>query len=163
MVETRDISCMSTTKIRSHMSYNTIQSHSFQKTLCWEIYHWKKRADSDAAPQRYPAAFEIQVLSTSIIKCRGDFRIFQFASEIRRQKYCQRLSRNLCILRPKWLRYTSNEWNGRQYFSYRSSCFGFFVCPSYSRRTHYPTLEKPGVQNIAACINQGKQRKLSDH
>ena len=32
------------------------------------------------------AAFEIQVLSTSAIKCRGDFRILQFASAIRRQK-----------------------------------------------------------------------------
>ena len=30
--------------------------------------------------------FEIQVLSTSAIKCRGSFRIFQFASAIRRQK-----------------------------------------------------------------------------
>ena len=31
-------------------------------------------------------AFKIQVVSTSAIKYRGDFRIFQFASEIRRQK-----------------------------------------------------------------------------
>ena len=35
--------------------------------------------------------------------------------------------------------------------------------PCYIRRTHYPTLEKPGAQNIAACENQGKQRELSDH
>ena len=31
-------------------------------------------------------AFEIQVISTSAIKCRGKFRIFQFASAQRRQK-----------------------------------------------------------------------------
>ena len=48
---------------------------------------------------RNGSAFKIQVLSTSAIKCRGDFRNFQFASEIRRQKNCRRLSRNLCILR----------------------------------------------------------------
>ena len=33
-----------------------------------------------------PPTFENQVLSTSAIKCRGDFRIFQFASAIRREK-----------------------------------------------------------------------------
>ena len=32
--------------------------------------------------------------------------------------------------------------------------------PCHSRRTHYPTLDKPGVQNLAICENQGKQRKL---
>ena len=32
------------------------------------------------------SAFEIQVLSTLAIKCRGDFNIFQFASATRRQK-----------------------------------------------------------------------------
>ena len=26
-------------------------------------------------------------------------------------------------------------------------CFGFFVWPCYIKRTHYPTLEKPGAQN----------------
>ena len=31
-------------------------------------------------------AFEIQVLRTSVIKCRGKFRIFQFASAMRQQK-----------------------------------------------------------------------------
>ena len=31
-------------------------------------------------------AFEIQVLTTSAIKCRGKFRIFQFASAMRWQK-----------------------------------------------------------------------------
>ena len=41
--------------------------------------------------------------------------------------------------------------------------FSFFVCPCYRRRTHYPTLEKSGAQNIAACENQGKQRELIDH
>ena len=28
---------------------------------------------------------------------------------------------------------------------------------------HYPMPEKPGAQNIAACENQGKQTKFSDH
>ena len=31
-----------------------------------------------------------------------------------------------------------------------------FVC-------HYPTLEKPGAQNIAAFENQANQCKLTDH
>ena len=56
--------------------------------------------------------------------------------------------------------------NGRdrkQYFSLWSPCFGFFVCPCYNTRTHYPTLEKLGFQNVSVCENQGKQHKLSDH
>ena len=36
------------------------------------------------------SAFEIQVLSTLAIMCRGSFRIFQFALAIRLQKNCQR-------------------------------------------------------------------------
>ena len=55
-----------------------------------------------------------------------------------------------------------NGRNRRQYLSRWSPCLGFFVCPCYNR-THYPTLEKHGAQNIAACKNQDKQRKLSDH
>ena len=35
------------------------------------------------------------------------------------------------------------------------------MCPCYSRRNRYPTSGKPSAQNIAACENQGKQRKLS--
>ena len=54
-----------------------------------------------------------------------------------------------------------NRWNGRQYLPRWSPCFGFFVC--HSGRTHYPTLEKRGAQNIAACESQGEQRELSDH
>ena len=49
------------------------------------------------------AAFEIQVLRTSAIKRRGDFRIFKFTSAIRRQKKCQKLFRNICILRRQWV------------------------------------------------------------
>ena len=49
-------------------------------------------------------------------KCRGNFRIFQFASSIRRQKkpkkHWRRLSRNLCILRRQWIRHTSAFWRG---------------------------------------------------
>ena len=37
-----------------------------------------------------------------------------------------------------------NGWNRRHYFSRWSPGFGFFIYPCYSRRTHYPTLEKPG-------------------
>ena len=44
-----------------------------------------------------------------------------------------------------------NEWSG-----------GKYLCPCYSRRTHYPILEKSSAQNIVACKNQGKQRNLSD-
>ena len=56
--------------------------------------------------------------------------------------------------------------NGRirsHYFSWWSPCFGFLLCPCYNRRTHYPTLEEPGDQNIKACENQGKHCELSDH
>ena len=31
--------------------------------------------------------------------------------------------------------------------------------PCFSRRTHYPMLEKPGVQNLEVCENQGKKHK----
>ena len=31
--------------------------------------------------------------------------------------------------------------------------------PCYSRRQHYPILEKLGVKNLAVCENQGKQHK----
>ena len=53
--------------------------------------------------------------------------------------------------------------NRREHLSCWSPRFGFFVCPCYNRRTYYPTLEKPGGQNITVCENQGKQFKLSDH
>ena len=36
-------------------------------------------------------------------------------------------------------------------------------CTFYNKRTHYPMLEKPSAQNITACENQCKPRKLSDH
>ena len=125
------------------------------------------------------SAFKIQVLSMSAIKCQGKFQNFHFSSAIRRQKSCQRVNRNLCILCWQLLQHSSASfqvlwfsffncwdyllylnyivhlyytWNGRQCFSCWSPCFGFFVCPCYSRRTH-PMLEKPGAQNIAACEN----------
>ena len=104
------------------------------------------------------AAFEIQVLSKSAIKCQRKFRIFQFALATRWQKNCQRLTRNLCISNQQWLHHTSafcqgpwfgfltvdttystniilftyntlNGRNRREYFSHWSPCFGFFVCP----------------------------------
>ena len=134
-------------------------------------------------------AFKIQLLSALVIKCRGKFRIFQFLLAMHQQKNCQRPNRNLCISHQQWLQHKSvicqGLWfgflnllilpilycllrahlNGRsrsQYFSWWSPCLGFFVCPSYNRRTHW-MLKKPGAQNMTACENQGKQCKLSDH
>ena len=45
-----------------------------------------------------------------------------------------------------------NWWNVRQYFS----------CWSSNRKTHLPTIEKPGALILAVCQNQGKHSKLSD-
>ena len=53
--------------------------------------------------QKPPTTFEIQVLSTSAIKCRGNFQIFHFALAIRQQKNCWILDKNLCILCQQWL------------------------------------------------------------
>ena len=53
--------------------------------------------------------------------------------------------------------YTVTHLNGRnrrQYLSLWSPCFGFCGCLCYNRRTYYPTLEKPGAQNITPCENQ---------
>ena len=45
------------------------------------------------------AVFEIQELSTLVIKRRDSFKICQFASAIGWQRHCQRLTRNLHIFR----------------------------------------------------------------
>ena len=45
-----------------------------------------------------------------------------------------------------------NRWNRGQWFSRWSPCLGF--CVPVNGRIHYPTLEKPGAQNIATCENQ---------
>ena len=125
-------------------------------------------------------AFEKQVLSTSAIKYRGKFRIFQFASAMRRQKitaedlaetfvyhdgkgcgiawhfvkdYDLVLKQLILLILPisyRLLVTPLNRRSRRQYLSRWSSCFGFFVCPCYNRRTH-STLEKPGAQNITVC------------
>ena len=50
------------------------------------------------------------------------------------------------------------KWNEIQYFSHSSPCFGFFVCPYYSRRKKFPKLEKHGTQNK----NQGEQYEFRD-
>ena len=57
------------------------------------LYHYMRQTDvqdteDDEDSDEFDAAFEIQVLSTSAIKCQGDFRIFQFASAISQQKNC---------------------------------------------------------------------------
>ena len=135
-------------------------------------------------------AFEIQVLSTSAIKCQGKFRIFQFALAIRWQKNCWRFNKLLFIMSAMALAYLSilprtmigfltvdttystyamlfiltthlNGRNRRQYFSHWSPYF--FVCSCYNRRKCYPMLEKLGAQNIIPCENLGKQHELSDH
>ena len=130
------------------------------------------------------SAFEIQVLSTLAIKYRSDFRIFQLGSAIHRQKNCRKLpmtdtivyyvgngfdipryfAKSYGLIFKKWdclfyliILFTYNGWKRRQYFSRWWPCFGFFVCLYYSRRTHYPTLEKPGTKN------QGKLREFNDH
>ena len=56
-----------------------------------------------------------------------------------------------------------NGWNGRQHLSCWLPCYGFFMCPCYDRRTHDPTLEKPGDQNIVVCENEVKQCEFSGH
>ena len=58
------------------------------------------------------SVFKIQVVTTSAIKCWGNFRIFQFASAIHWQKNWQRLSRNLCILCRQWLWHTMTFYQG---------------------------------------------------
>ena len=63
----------------------------------------RKRHLAHTRRLKFKVAFEIQVLSTSAIKCHGDLRIFQLAEAICRQKICQRLSRNLCISHRQWL------------------------------------------------------------
>ena len=64
--------------------------------------------------------------------CRGDICRYRY-SVIRRKMP------NYCLL-MKHL----NGWNRRHYFFRWSPGFGFFIYPYYSKRTHYPTLEKLG-------------------
>ena len=122
------------------------------------------------------AVFKIQVLSTLAIKCRGKFRIFQFALAMHLQKNCQRLSRRNCTSCWQWFRHASafceelwfgfltvgttystniiycllitylNGRNRRQYFSRWSPCFSFFGRLCYNRRTHNPMVKKHGAQ-----------------
>ena len=47
-----------------------------------------------------------------------------------------------------------NGWNRRHCFSRWSPGFGFFIYPCYSRRTHYPTLEKPGSFFVFFFLSQ---------
>ena len=134
--------------------------------------------------------WNLGVKSTSAIKCLGNFRNFQFISEIHWQKNCQRFSRNLCMLYRQWLRHTLafcrrlwfgfliveitcstelyclpithlNSWNRRQYFCHWSPCFGFFVCSCYSRRTHHPMLEKCSAQNNREWCKKDKITDLN--
>ena len=58
--------------------------------------------------------------------------------------------------RRQWFRHTEDNFSPVDHLVLVS------LCPCYDR-THYPTLEKPGAQNITACENQGKQSELSDH
>ena len=128
------------------------------------------------------AAFEIQMLSTLAIKCQGGSRIFQFAWQYVSKKTREDLAETFAYYVGSSLSITQhfakgfdlvfwqlrllalpkiycllmthlNEWNGRKYFSHWSLCFSFFVCPCYSRRIHYPTLEKPVAQNKAAWVS----------
>ena len=123
--------------------------------------------------QKPPTTFEIQVLSTSAIKCRGNFQIFHFALAIRQQKNCRILDKNLCILCQQWLASTFcqgvwlgffSSWNYLLYLNY-IVYFIFLVssCALVIVGKHYPMLEKLDSQNIAACENLGKQRAFNDH
>ena len=125
------------------------------------------------------------------IKCPGDFRIFQSALAVRLQKkqlpkaqqkplyIMLAMPSAYIIILPMTMIWFFNSWNylfylnyivylkhiltgdTRQYLSPRSPCFGFFVCPCYSRSIQYLMLQDP--QNIAACENQGIQHELSNH
>ena len=123
--------------------------------------------------QKPPTTFEIQVLSTSAIKCRGNFQIFHFALAIHQQKNCWILDKNLCILCQQWLASTFcqgvwlgffSSWNYLLYLNY-IVYFIFLVssCALVIVGKHYPMLEKLDSQNIAACENLGKQRAFNDH
>ena len=133
------------------------------------------------------AAFENQVLRTSAIKCRGKFKNFQFALAMRRQKklpktqqkplyntsdmasaYLGSLPKTMIFFLTGDTTYATNiilfTYNTLKREKQKTIFLPlitfidhlFFVC-----LTHYPTLEKPGAQNITACENQ--QRDLSDH
>ena len=121
-------------------------------------------------------AFKIQVLSMLAIKCWGDFRIFNLLRQYIGKKTAEDSSINLCILRQQWFWHTSSffQWLWVNFLTDETTCsiaylehirFGFFVYSCYSKRTHYPTLEKLSPQNIATCGNQSefKQREFSDH
>ena len=67
-----------------------------------EMYSWKFSKILKTC-----TAFEIQVLSTSAIKCQGKFRIFQFALAMRWQKNCWRFNKLLFIMSAMALAYLS--------------------------------------------------------
>ena len=72
--------------------------------------------------------FEIQVLSTSAIKCRSKFRIFQFASAMCQQKKnCRKLIRNLCISCRQWLRRTSACYEGLWFFLTADTTYSAYI------------------------------------
>ena len=112
------------------------------------------------------------MLSTSAIKCRSDLRIFQFVSAIRRpkkKKNCQRLPKTDTFVHYvgngfSILRYFAKDYYRlifKKFVLPKLYCLhitgemepnislvdhlvlvSFFVCRYYSRRKHYPTLEK---------------------
>ena len=85
--------------------YFTLQPINFNITD-WDYEEQKKKVLVTFYHGFVYRTFKIQVLSTLAIKCWRNFWIFHFASTICRQKNCQRLNRNLCILRQQWLWYT---------------------------------------------------------
>ena len=119
--------------------------------------------------------FKIQVISMAEIKCPGDFRIFQSALAVRLQKkqlpkaqqkplyIMLAMPSAYIIILPMTMIWFFNSWNylfylnyivylkhiltgdTRQYLSPRSPCFGFFVCPCYSRSIQYLMLQDPKI------------------
>ena len=148
-----------------NLETNFLKTKTFFKKLKYSFYFESTKTESarfpfkialsEASIKTYSTAFEIQVLIMSAVKCWGDFRIFQFASAIRRQKNYRRLRRNLCTLAmalaylailPRTMICFFNSWHDLFYLSYTVyntlewvkrktifllliTLFWFFVCP----------------------------------
>ena len=93
-VQAENWSCLpvESTKKTRHI----VQVQPIPHSYMWRVVSLKLHNTPCHTPS---AALEIEVLSTSATKCRGNFQTFHFALAIRRQKNCRRLDKNLCILR----------------------------------------------------------------
>ena len=127
------------------------------------------------------------MLSTSAIKCRGDFKVFEFASAMRWQKtklpktqqktlHITSATAWACIgILTRAMIWFFNSWDYLIYLNYivfnithsngwnRRHLVLVSLRRCFSKTTYYPTLEKPSAQNKAVSEKQSKQRELSDH